>query len=199
MLCLFSLGGAVTQNKDEDIGSTSTLNDSGIYLLMGEIDSETVKPVIEWILQSNFVVKRKKKELVLMICSEGGDMGSAFALIDVMMSSTIPIKTVGLGQVASAGLLIFIAGAKGRRILTPNTSILSHQFAWESDGKAHELFARVKEFDLTQARMIEHYKKCTGMTEDDIIKNLLPPQDVWLSAEEALKLNLTDSVARFER
>lgn len=189
----------MTQNKEDDTNVVSSLNDAGIYLLMGEIDSESIRPVIEWILQSNFAAKRKKKELVLMICSEGGDMSSAFALIDVMMSSAIPIKTVGLGQVASAGLLIFIAGARGRRILTPNTSILSHQFAWQSDGKAHELFARVKEFDLTQSRMIDHYKKCTGMTEEEILKNLLPPQDVWLSAEEAKALQLTDSVATFER
>jgi ATP-dependent Clp protease protease subunit len=163
---------------------------------MGDIDNETVKPVIEWILHSNYVVKRKKKELQLMICSSGGDVSSAFALIDVMSNSNIPIKTIGLGTVASCGLLVFIAGSKGRRVLTPNTSILSHQFSWGSDGKAHELFAQIKEFELTQARMLEHYKRCTGMNEEQIKTHLLPPQDVWLSAEEAKRLQLTDHVAK---
>ena len=83
-------------------------------------------------------------------------MGAAFALIDVMMSSRIPVKTVGLGTIASAGLLIFISGTHGRRVLTPNTSILSHQFSWYNEGKAHELFATMREFELTQARMIAH-------------------------------------------
>jgi ATP-dependent Clp protease protease subunit len=141
------------------------------------------------------VSKKKRRELLLMICSEGGDVNSAFALIDVMRSSRVPIKTVGLGQIASAGLLIFLAGANGRRILTPNTSILSHQFSWGSDGKAHELFATIKEFELTHQRMIEHYKVSTGLSEDKIKQSLLPPHDVWLTAEEALAAGICDSVS----
>jgi hypothetical protein len=39
-----------------------------------------------------------------------------------------------------------------------------------------------------------HYKKCTGLKEDVIRKYLLPPQDVWLSSEEALDLKICDIV-----
>lgn len=178
---------------------SQALADAGMYVLMGEIDDENIQPVVEWILYENFVTKKKKKELLLMICSEGGDMSSAFALIDVMKSSNIFIKTVGLGQVASAGLLIFLAGSPGRRVLTPNTSILSHQWAWGSDGKAHELFATMREFDLTQKRMMAHYKECTGLGDEEIKTALLPPHDVWLSAEEALALNVCDSISEVRR
>ena len=134
-----------------------------------------------------------------MICSGGGDMGAAFALIDVMMSSQIPIKTVGLGTIASAGLLIFISGTHGRRILTPNTSILSHQFSWYNEGKVHELFATMKEFELTQARMLAHYELCTGLGREEIRTNLLPAQDVWLSASEALALGVCDDISVLNR
>ena len=185
----------MTTKEDDNNANATSLTDTGIYLLIGDIDIENVRPAIEWILQSNYIAKRKKKELQLMVCSSGGDPDIAFALIDVMNRSSIPIRTIGLGTVASAGLLIFIAGARGRRVLTPNTSILSHQFSWGSDGKAHELFAQVKEFELTQVRMIEHYKKCTGMTEDNIKQHLLPPHDVWLSADEAKALGITDHIA----
>jgi ATP-dependent Clp protease protease subunit len=171
------------------------LVDHGIYVLMDNIDSDSVKPVIEWILHENHVRKKKYKELLLMICSNGGSMEDAFALIDVMRSSKIPIKTVGLGSVSSCGLMIFLAGTRGRRVLTPNTSILSHQFAWASQGKVHELFATVKEFQLTEARMIEHYKNSTGLDDEVIRKVLLPPQDVYLSADEAFKYNICDLVA----
>jgi ATP-dependent Clp protease protease subunit len=129
-----------------------------------------------------------------MICSEGGDLEPAFALIDVMKNSKIPIKTVGLGQIASCGLLIFLAGTPGRRVLTPNTSILSHQFSWGSEGKAHELFATVKEFELTQRRMLELYKDSTQLDEATIKSVLVPPQDVYLSAEEALAYGLVDKI-----
>jgi ATP-dependent Clp protease protease subunit len=171
------------------------LVDHGIYVLMDDIDADSVKPVIEWILHENHVRKKKYKELLLMICSDGGQLEDAFALIDVMRSSKIPIKTVGLGSIASSGLLIFLTGTRGRRVLTPNTSILSHQFSWGSSGKVHELFATVKEFQLVEKRMIEHYRVTTGLDDEVIKKVLLPPQDVYLSADEALEYGICDSVA----
>lgn len=186
-------------NEEASTSHSQELADSGMYVLMGEIDAESVRPVIEWLLYENFVSKKKKKELLLMVCSEGGELPTAFALIDVMRSSLIPVKTVGLGEIGSAGLLIFLAGSQGRRILTPNTSILSHQFSWGSDGKAHELFATIKEFELTHRRMVEHYKTCTGLDEDQIRTVLLPPHDVYLTAEEALALNICDAISELQR
>jgi ATP-dependent Clp protease protease subunit len=185
----------MTIEKDPtNFESVPGLNDHGMMVLMGEIDADSVKPVVEWILHENYVKKKKLKELLLMICSEGGDLSVAFALIDVMRSSKIPIKTVGLGQIASCGLLIFLAGTAGRRILTPNTSVMSHQFSWGTEGKAHELFATMKEFDLTQKRMIKLYQQTTGLDQDTIKEILLPAQDVYLSAEEALQYHICDHI-----
>ena len=113
-----------------------------------------------------------------------------------MKGSGIPIKTVGLGMIASCGILTFMAGHKGSRILTPNTSILSHQYSWGSRGKEHELYAVMREFEMSTERMLTHYKKCTGMNEKKIREVLLPPQDVWLSAEEAVKYGIADSIKR---
>jgi ATP-dependent Clp protease protease subunit len=175
--------------------SVPGLNDHGMMVLMGEIHADSVKPVVEWILYENYVKKKKLKELLLMICSEGGDLSVAFALIDVMRSSKIPIKTVGLGQIASCGLLIFLSGHAGRRVLTPNTSVMSHQFSWGSEGKAHELFATMKEFDLVQQRMVNLYQSTTGLDETTIRTILLPPQDVYLSAEEALRYGICDHIS----
>ena len=163
------------------------------YLLMEEITLASVKSVVEWIFEANFA-EEKPEMLNLIITSPGGDLNAGFALIDVMRGSSIPVRTVGLGQIASAGLMIFIAGEKGQRILTPNTSILSHQYSWGAFGKEHELFAQIKEFDLTTKRMIAHYKKCTGLSDKDIREVLLPPQDIWLSAIEAKKLGICDDV-----
>lgn len=181
-----------TDNSEKD--PSKLLQDAGMYVFMSEVTDETIKPVIEWILVENHVVKKKKKELLLMICSEGGSVEDAFALIDVMKASAIPIKTVGLGCVASSGLLIFLAGMKGRRMLTPNTSILSHQYSNYHEGKHHELFAIAKEHTLIQERMLRHYQSSTGLSEEIILSKLLPPTDVYLSADEALSLGLCDFV-----
>lgn len=182
-----------------DQSHTQALNDAGMYVFMGEVETDSVKPIVEWILHENYISKKRRKELLLMICSEGGDMAAAFALIDVMRSSQVPIKTVGLGCIASAGLMIFLAGEPGRRVLTPYTSIMSHQFSWGSDGKAHELFATMKEFSLTQKRMLEHYRVSTGLDEEEIKTVLLPAHDVYLSAEEALALNICDAISEIKR
>ena len=173
--------------------SEADLYKSGIFLFMDVVNPDNCKDVIEFILKQNTEKKRKKK-LQLMICSPGGDMASCFALIDIMKGSKIPIHTVGLGMIASCGLLLFITGEKGYRTLTPNTSILSHQFSWGNWGKEHELFAQVKEFELSTKRMLDHYHKCTGLTEKQIREFLLPPEDVWLSAKEAKKLGICDSI-----
>ena len=166
---------------------------SGMFIMMDSIDMNTCKDAIEFVLKQN-LEKKKKKRLQFLICSPGGEVPPCFALIDIMKGSKIPIHTVGLGIIASCGLLLFITGEKGNRILTPNTSILSHQYSWGSWGKEHELFAQVKEFELSTKRMIEHYKKCTGLTEKEIRTYLLPPEDVWLSAQEAKKLKICDAV-----
>lgn len=182
----------MTANNELDTKDLSP-QDAGIYNFMGDVDSDNIEPIINWILVENHVRAPKKKELILMICSEGGSVSDAFALIDVMNSSSIPIRTIGLGSIASCGLLIFLAGH--HRTLTPNTSILSHQFSWGSSGKEHELFAVVKEFELTKERMINHYKACTNLTDEQIREHLLPPHDVYLSAKEALELGLCDHIA----
>lgn len=190
----------MTNNEPVDYQTPAqALADAGMMLLMGPINEDSIRPVIEWILHENFCRKKKNKELLLMICSEGGNLEDAFALIDVMRTSRIPIKTVGLGVIASAALMIFIAGASGRRVLTPNTSILSHQFSAGHAGKAHELFATVKEFELTQKRMLALYQECTGLDEKKIREVLLPAQDVYLSAEEALTQRICDHVADFTK
>lgn len=190
---------AVPEIDTSEKDPAKLLQDHGMYVLMADIDEESIKPVIEWILVENHVTKKKKKELLLMICSDGGSLENAFALIDVMTSSSIPIKTVGLGCIASSGLLIFLAGTPGRRILTPNTSILSHQYSSGTEGKHHELFSITKEFNLANQRMTAHYQKTTGLTEEVIKTKLLPASDVWLTAQEALELNICDYISDLKK
>jgi len=172
-----------------------TLEDNNLYLFCEDFESKTVAPVISWILRNNFLPNSKRPEyLTLVINSPGGDLNAAFALIDTIKGSAIPVRTVGLGQISSCGILTFMSGAKGHRILTPLTSILSHQYSWGSRGKEHELFSRVREFELTSQRMMNLYKHCTGLSESKIREVLLPAQDVWLSAEEALEYGIADEI-----
>mgnify|MGYP003300379733 FL=1 len=171
--------------------------EQGIIYFSEDFTSKSTAPVINTIIEKNLMPQsRRPKENTLVINSPGGSVHAAFALIDTMKGSAIPIKTVGLGLIASCGVLTFMAGHKGKRVITPNTSILSHQYSWGSGGKEHELFARVREFELSTERMLAHYKACTGMSEKTIREVLLPPQDVWLSAKEAVKYGIADKVVK---
>lgn len=164
------------------------------YFLFGkDVDPCSINEVITFILERN-LTKSRPDAIRLVINSQGGELQSAFALIDVMEASVVPVWTYGLGSLCSAALTIFIGGNKGHRYITKNTSILSHQFSWANYGKEHELIASVKEIDLTQRRMMDHYKKHTKMTEANIKKLLLPPEDVWLSSQDAVKYGLADHI-----
>jgi len=178
----------------------NSMIDSSIYLLMEGINSKTCADAIKWIINANLANENARypdKHLTLIINSPGGAVHACFALIDIMNASRLPVHTIGLGMIASCGLLLCMNGAKKHRTITPNTSILSHQYSWGSRGKEHELYAVVKEFELSTERLINHYKKCTGLSETRIKKILLPPQDVWLSAEEAKKYKIIDKVEPF--
>ena len=90
----------------------NNLANNGVYVLMDEITMGSCADCLKWIMNHN-LAETRLPQLTIIINSPGGDVHAAFALIDTMKASTIPIKTVGLGLIASCGFLIFIAGKKG--------------------------------------------------------------------------------------
>ena len=91
------------ENKKEEekfkTTQTPSVEECGIYLFMDEITDASCKDVITFIISKN-LVKPYPKYLQLVINSGGGDLNSAFAVIDTMKGSSIPVYTVGLGLVA---------------------------------------------------------------------------------------------------
>ena len=171
----------------------SYLRENGLMLLVDKFDQEKIMPLVATIYEYNLMPEEiRPQQLTLIINSPGGSVHSAFHLIDAMMMSDIPVVTNGKGRVASCGVLTLMAG--DRRLLTHNTSVMSHQYSWGSRGKEHELQAIVKEFDMASARMIEHYKKCTKKSETYIRKHLLHPTDEWLTPEECKKHGIIDDI-----
>lgn len=178
----------MVDNNNGDI-----LSNRGIYFLWENITSESCEKASKFILEKSYCPK-PPPYISLVINSNGGNLYSSFALSEMMAGSSIPVYTWGVGTIASAGLTIFISGKKGHRFLTPNTLILSHQYSSFSFGKHHHLMSDRKRVDLTMERMIKHYEKHTGLDEKIIKEKLLPPEDVWLTAEEAVEYNLADGI-----
>lgn len=182
--------------KEEKI-KIPTLEENHIFLFNKDFDASSTGDAIRFILERNLMKKDLPKFIKMIINSPGGEVQSCFALVDVMRGSKIPIYTYGLGEISSCGLITFMAGQKGKRFITKNTSILSHQFSSGSFGKEHELHASVTEFNNVHTRIMNHYKLCTGLSEQNIRKYLLPAEDVFLTAEEAVKYKLADEIVEF--
>lgn len=177
-----------SMDEDEDLDRSP-----GIGMLYGEVDTELVAGLTEWILMEN-LADNPPEVLTLLINSPGGSLSDAFCLIEIMNGSRIPIATVALGEICSAGLLVFMSGAPGMRTLTPTVSIMSHHFSAGTGGNFHDLINVQKEWNFTNQRIVNQYKRCTGLSEEDIKTKLLPPTDVFLTPTQALDLHLADQI-----
>jgi len=165
---------------------------SHIHFLYGEIGEGNIMDAIKWITYEN--IMPEKKELTLFINSDGGSLQDAFALIEVMQKSKHVIRTVGVGSICSAAFLVFAAGTKGYRKIGKTTSIMCHQFSGDYAGKYHDIKAAAKENELINGRMVELLSSVTDLQPRAIKTKLLPPSDVWFTAEELVELGVADSI-----
>ena len=189
----------MTNKKDFDLDVSALekiglgLLNSHVHFLTGEIEEENIENAIKWIVYENLICGNSPKTLTMYINSNGGDLNSAFALIDVMKQSKCPIRVIGLGSICSAAFMIFSSGTKGERYIANNTSIMCHQYTDGMEGKHHDIKSRFKEVELTNTRMIEVLKENTGLETRTIKSKLLCPTDVWLTAEELIELGIADN------
>lgn len=173
-----SCGGAIAQIIEENLG----LDDSG----MEEDESNS--------LEEMFIEQDRPDVINLMITSGGGDMNSALALMDVIEASTIPVRTIAMGECASAALCLLMCGHQ--RVVTPRTSILSHQFSSGLDGNYANIEVTFQEFKSYMKKMEDIYIEYTGLPRTIVKKKLLNSLDVYLTPQEALKYNIVDLVER---
>lgn len=167
--------------------------EAGILMLHEDFKKETITPLVHSIVEYNLMPEELQPErITLVINSPGGSIDSCCMLIDAMKTSKIPVDTFAMGLAASCGIATLMAGAHRRASST--AQLMSHQYASGSRGKEHELFGRMKSWEMTSEWMIEHYRKCTGLSAKKIRKELLCPTDVWLSAAEAKDYNIIDEV-----
>src|SRR5574343_640520 len=115
-----------------------SLESLGAFMLFGPIDREASHATCSFLIKEN-LLNDDPEGVTLFINSEGGSVTDGFAIIDVMETSQMPITTIGMGLIASMGLLIFSAGHKGSRTLCKGTEVMAHQFWGAMEGKQHEL------------------------------------------------------------
>lgn len=131
-----------------------------------------------------------------ILSTNGGSASDMFAIYDVMreIRKDCEIHTHGLGKVMSAGVLLLAAGTKGKRKVGKHCRVMIHGVIAGNSGPMFSLENEMNEVRETQKRYIEALKNETRMSTAQINKFLERHVDIYLSAEEAVKLGIADIV-----
>lgn len=133
-----------------------------------------------------------KKEISIYINSPGGVVTSGFAIYDTMQYIRPPVATLCMGQAASMGSFILMAGEKGMRAALPNARILVHQPSGGFQGQASDIERHAEDIVKIKRRLNEIYVKHCGRTYEEIERTL--DRDTMMSAEQARDFGLIDEV-----
>lgn len=169
------------------------LYDNNIIYFGDEINEQSIKQLINQLLSLS-TDKNNNGSVLLYINSPGGTVYDAFAGIDIIKNLRLPVNTYGLGCIASAALLLYLAGRN--RVLSYSSMLLSHQYNGWKFGKYHELLAQRKEEDILYEQLVTYYQERTGLTKKVIRDKLLGKSDAWITPDEAFKYNITHHIIK---
>ena len=132
------------------------------------------------------------KEISFYINSPGGVVTSGLAMYDTMQYIRPKVSTVCIGQAASMGSFLLMAGEKGMRYSLPNSRIMIHQPSGGARGQASDIEIQAQEILRLRKSLNESYVKHTGQ-KLKIVEEAMD-RDNFMSAEEAKDWGLIDHV-----
>jgi ATP-dependent Clp protease protease subunit len=134
-----------------------------------------------------------ERDIEIYINSPGGSFTALTAIYDTMRYIKPDVRTVCLGQAASAAAVILAAGTKGKRLALPNSRILIHQPATEGGyGQSSDLEIVAKEILRIRSLMEQMLAEDTGKTPEEVSRDI--ERDRYLTAEQALDYGIIDEV-----
>ncbi len=132
------------------------------------------------------------KPINVIINSQGGNADSGFGIYDMLKFIKPPVITLTAGLCASAAIIIFLAGDKGKRFALPNARFLLHQPSTSAVGPASDL-----EITANQILKIrdQFNRIIANETENEVKKITVDAnRDFWLSAKEAVDYKLVSKI-----
>lgn len=133
-----------------------------------------------------------EKPITVIVNSPGGSADSGFAIYDALRFVSCPIHTIVMGMCASAGVMIYLGGDKGKRFATPSSRFLLHQPSMRAMGQASDLEIISAEIDRLKLLYNTIVADATGRKVSDVEKDV--NRDFWLSAEAARDYGLVDKI-----
>ena len=180
-------------------------------MLYGDINEQAAKELIATIILMSDTAETQELEdpedlesevktviqpFEIVISTGGGNADDMMSIYDMMRLTreTVDIETTGIGKVMSAGTLLLASGTKGKRRIGRNCRVMIHAVSGGSIGPMHEITNEFKEIKKIQESYIECLADETDMTVQQIKKYLKQKTNVYLSAEEAVKLGIADEI-----
>jgi ATP-dependent Clp protease, protease subunit len=161
-----------------------------IIMLGTEIDDDVANVIVAQLL---FLESEdSEKDINIYVNSPGGSVTAGLAIYDTMQYVKPAVSTICVGQAASMGAVLLLAGAKGKRFALPNARIMIHQPLGGARGQATDIEIQAKEILRMKARLNELIVQHTGQTIERIEKDT--DRDYFMSAAEAKAYGLIDEV-----
>ena len=132
------------------------------------------------------------KEISMYINSPGGVVTAGLSIYDTMQYIRPKISTLVVGQAASMGSLLLMAGDKGMRMSLPNSSIMVHQPSGGYQGQATDIMIHANHVERLKRQLNEIYVRHTGQTLEKVEEAL--ERDNFMTPEEAKDWGLIDEI-----
>ena len=135
------------------------------------------------------------RDIQLYINSPGGSVTAGFAIYDTMKYIQCDVATICVGLAASFGAFLLAGGTQGKRMALPNAEIMIHQPAIHGNGiqgPASDIKIMSDYMQKNKQRLNSILAENTGRSIEEIERDT--DRDHFMSAEEALKYGLIDSV-----
>jgi ATP-dependent Clp protease protease subunit len=163
-----------------------------IVFLGTAIDDQVANTIIAQLLFLQ--TEDPDKDIHIYVNSPGGMVTSGMAIYDTMQYVKPDIATYCIGQAASMGALLLMAGTKGKRFALPNSRIMLHQPLGGFSGQASdvEIHAReMKKVKDTLNGVVQHH---TGQPIEKVVADT--DRDFFMSAAEASEYGVVDEVIK---
>ena len=132
------------------------------------------------------------KDIHLYINSPGGSVTSGMAIYDTMQFIKPDVSTMCIGQAASMGALLLIAGSKEKRYSLPHSRVMIHQPLGGFQGQASDIAIHAEEILNIRKRLNRVLARHTGQPIEKIQQDT--DRDNFLSSDDAVEYGLIDNV-----
>ena len=162
----------------------------------GPIEGEDIEEFnFELIQMINNSSKKKTKPIKIYINSFGGELFSAFSIINIIENSEVPIYTYCTGYAHSAAFLIFLAGHK--RYAYKHSNLLYHQIAYGIDTQnIKKILILNDNMVYSQKEMEKYVLEKTNMPKSLIKKIRKEHLDYYLRKEDFERYGICELIKK---